>query len=61
MVNQVKIHKIKIFALLLFYFASICALVILHFIPYRVGVRVYTVGPNGLDSCFSFHTNTSLI
>jgi hypothetical protein len=38
---------------------SICALVFLRLISNREGVRVYTVGPNGLYSCFIFHTNTS--
>jgi len=34
------------------YFANIWAHVFLDFISCRKGVRVHTVGPNGLDSCF---------
>jgi hypothetical protein len=34
------------------YFGNICALVFLHLISCSKGVRVHTVGPNGLYSCF---------
>ncbi len=39
---------------------NICTRVFLHLIAYREGVRVYTVVPNGLYSCFRFHTHKDL-
>jgi hypothetical protein len=41
------------------YFTNICTLVFLHLISYRGGVKVYTVEPNGLYSCFRFIKKTA--